>query len=105
MITKEAHSIFTARKKKVFVVDDHPIVRQGLTLLINQEADLFVSGEGEEMAWALYAVQTSNPDILIWDISLKGPDGLELLKNARFTSPRLPVLILSMHDDFIYAEC
>ena len=104
MITREAHSSFTARKKRVFVVDDHPIVRQGLTLLINQEADLFVCGEGEEMHSALSAIQAANPDILIVDISLNGPDGLELLKNARITSPRLPVLILSMHDESIYAE-
>jgi DNA-binding NarL/FixJ family response regulator len=104
MITREAQSSFSARKKRVFVVDDHPIVRQGLTLLINQEADLFVCGEGEEMNSALSAIQASNPDILIVDISLNGPDGLELLKNARITSPRLPVLILSMHDESIYAE-
>lgn len=106
MITniKEMHSSFTARKKKVFVVDDHPIVRQGLSLLINQEADLFVCGEAEEMHSALQAIAAANPDILIVDISLNGPDGLELLKNARITSPRLPVLILSMHDESIYAE-
>ena len=104
MITREAQSSFSARKKRVFVVDDHPIVRQGLTLLINQEADLFVCGEGEEMHSALSAIQAANPDILIVDISLNGPDGLELLKNARITSPRLPVLILSMHDESIYAE-
>src|SRR5271157_5248735 len=105
MITKEVHHAnFILRKKKVFVVDDHPIVRQGLTLLINQESDLFVCGEAEEMNSALSAIQAATPDILIVDISLNGPDGLELLKNARITSPRLPVLILSMHDESIYAE-
>jgi DNA-binding NarL/FixJ family response regulator len=106
MITniKETHGSFTARKKKVFVVDDHPIVRQGLSLLINQEADLAVCGEAEEMHSALQAIAAANPDILIVDISLNGPDGLELLKNARIASPRLPVLILSMHDETIYAE-
>src|SRR5271154_5358682 len=104
MITREVHSSFTARRKKVFVVDDHPIVRQGLSLLINQEADLFVCGEAEEMHAALSAIQAASPDILIVDISLNGPDGLELLKNARISSPRLPVLILSMHDESIYAE-
>jgi DNA-binding NarL/FixJ family response regulator len=88
----------------VFVVDDHPIVRQGLALLINQEADLAVCGEAEEMQTALPAIQSMRPDILIVDISLNGPDGLELLKNVRITSPRLPVLILSMHDEAIYAE-
>jgi len=104
MIVKQAKDSFTAGKKTVFVVDDHPIVRQGLTLLINRESDLAVCGEGEEMHSALRAIQAARPDILIVDISLNGPDGLELLKNIRITSPRLPVLILSMHDESIYAE-
>lgn len=104
MIAKQVNNNFTAKKKTVFVVDDHPIVRQGLTLLINREADLVVCGEAEEMQLALSAIQTTRPDILIVDISLNGPDGLELLKNIRITSPRLPVLILSMHDESIYAE-
>jgi DNA-binding NarL/FixJ family response regulator len=104
MITKQASNNFATRKKTVFVVDDHPIVRQGLALLINQEADLAVCGEAEEMHSALAAMQSARPDILIVDISLNGPDGLELLKNIRIISPRLPVLILSMHDESIYAE-
>ncbi len=104
MIAKQVNNNFTAKKKTVFVVDDHPIVRQGLTLLINREADLVVCGEAEEMQLALSAIQATRPDILIVDISLNGPDGLELLKNIRITSPRLPVLILSMHDESIYAE-
>jgi len=104
MIPKPIHNNFIAKKKTVFVVDDHPIVRQGLALLINREADLVVCGEAEEMQSALSAIQTVRPDILIVDISLNGPDGLELLKNIRLTSPRLPVLILSMHDESIYAE-
>jgi DNA-binding NarL/FixJ family response regulator len=95
---------FTAGKKKVLVVDDHPIVRQGLTLLINQEADLTVCGVAEEMHSGLRAIQTDRPDIVILDISLTGPDGLETLKNIRINSPHLPVLILSMHDESIYAE-
>jgi DNA-binding NarL/FixJ family response regulator len=93
-----------AGKKNVFVVDDHPIVRQGLTLLINRETDLTVCGDAEEMHAALQAIPLVRPDILIVDISLNGPDGLELLKNIRLTSPHLPVLILSMHDESIYAE-
>jgi DNA-binding NarL/FixJ family response regulator len=104
MMSKRDGSSVAAKKKTVFVVDDHPIVRQGLTLLINQEADLAVCGEAEEMHSALPAIQSARPDILIVDISLNGPDGLELLKNVRITSPRLPVLILSMHDESIYAE-
>jgi DNA-binding NarL/FixJ family response regulator len=104
MIAKPAGNNFATRRKTVFVVDDHPIVRQGLALLINQEADLAVCGEAEEMHSALAAIQSARPDILIVDISLNGPDGLELLKNIRIMSPRLPVLILSMHDESIYAE-
>jgi DNA-binding NarL/FixJ family response regulator len=102
MITKQAS--LSARKRTVFVVDDHPIVRQGLTLLINREPDLAVCGEAEEMHAALSAISVARPDIMIVDISLNGPDGLELLKNIRITLPRLPVLILSMHDESIYAE-
>ena len=104
MINRQANDNFAPRKKTVFVVDDHPIVRQGLALLINQETDLTVCGEAEEMYSALSAIQAVRPDILIVDISLNGPDGLELLKNIRLGAPRLPVLILSMHDESIYAE-
>lgn len=104
MIPKQVNNNFAAKKKTVFVVDDHPIVRQGLALLINRESDLVVCGEAEEMQFALAAIPNIRPDILIVDISLNGPDGLELLKNIRITSPRLPVLILSMHDESIYAE-
>src|SRR5256885_5486739 len=93
-----------ARKKKVFVVDDHPIVRQGLALMINQERDLEVCGEAEEMHSALQRMLITKPDIIVVDISLNGPDGLELLKNVRMNHPSLPVLILSMHDESLYAE-
>src|SRR5271155_1955487 len=91
-----------ARKKTVFVVDDHPLLRQGLALLINQEPDLIVSGEAEDAHNALKAIAAANPDILIVDISLKGPDGLDLLKTLRASYPDLPVLVLSMHDESIY---
>src|SRR5580698_6690382 len=104
MIMRPVSGNFITSKKAVFVVDDHPIVRRGLALLINQEPDLAVCGEAEEMNAALSAIQLIKPDILIVDISLNGPDGLELLKNIRITSPRLPVLVLSMHDESIYAE-
>ncbi len=91
-------------KAKVFVVDDHPIVRQGLAQLINRESDLAVCGEAEEAASALQAIAGDKPDLLVIDISLNGPDGLELLKNLRLRYPTLPVLMLSMHDESIYAE-
>lgn len=91
-------------KTKVLVVDDHPIVRQGLALLINREPDLVVCGEAEEMHTAMQEILTTHPDIALVDISLNGPDGLELLKSIRMRHPHLPVLILSMHDESIYAE-
>jgi len=91
-------------KKAVLVVDDHPLLRQGLALLINQQQDLRVCGEAEEAQAALQAIAELRPDIIILDISLSGPDGLELLKNIRALDPDLPVLVLSMHDEAIYAE-
>jgi DNA-binding NarL/FixJ family response regulator len=92
------------KKSKVFVVDDHPIVRQGLTLLINREQDLTVCGEAEDAQSAMHSVTSVRPDIMVIDISLNGPDGLDLLKDIRMRHPDLPVLILSMHDESIYAE-
>jgi DNA-binding NarL/FixJ family response regulator len=91
-------------KKRILVVDDHPIVRQGLALLINREPDLAVCGEAEEAMGAMQVLASARPDVLIVDISLTGPDGLDLLKNIRITHPTLPVLILSMHEESIYAE-
>jgi DNA-binding NarL/FixJ family response regulator len=93
-----------AKKSRVFVVDDHPIVRQGLALLINRELDLMVCGEAEDAHTAVQAVATARPDILVVDISLNGPDGLDLLKDIRTRHPELPVLVLSMHDESVYAE-
>jgi DNA-binding NarL/FixJ family response regulator len=93
----------TARKT-VLVVDDHPLMRQGLALLINQQQDMQVCGEAEEAQAAMHAIAQLRPDIMILDISLSGPDGLELLKIIRASDPDLPVLILSMHDEAIYAE-
>lgn len=93
-----------APKCKVFLVDDHPIVRQGLTLFINREPDLMVSGEADSATAALQAIRAALPDFVVLDISLGGPDGLELLKTLRAKYPNLPVLVLSMHDESIYAE-
>jgi DNA-binding NarL/FixJ family response regulator len=92
------------KKKTVFIVDDHPLLRQGLALLVNRERDLAVCGEAEEAQTAMKEIPLKKPDILIADISLNGPDGLDLLKSLRMLYPNLPVLILSMHDESIYAE-
>ena len=85
-------------------MDDHPIVRQGLGLLINREPDLVVCGEAEDAPSALQRMVSAQPDLMVIDISLDGPDGLELLKTIRLKEPILPVLILSMHEESTYAE-
>ncbi|MGB9241718.1 MAG: response regulator transcription factor [Candidatus Acidiferrales bacterium] len=94
----------SAPKCKVFLVDDHPIVRQGLALFIEREPDLMVCGEAEDATSALQAIRDAAPDFVILDISLNGPDGLELLKTLRVRYPSLPALVLSMHDESVYAE-
>ena len=91
-------------KARVFLVDDHPIVRQGLVLLINSQPDLEVVGEAEDASGVFEAVMTTSPDILVADISLNGPDGLDIVKALRARSSTLPVLVLSMHDELIYAS-
>jgi DNA-binding NarL/FixJ family response regulator len=94
----------TGKRHRVFVVDDHPIVRQGLALMIDQEPDLVVCGAAEEAESALAAITASRPDVVVLDISLPGPDGIDLLKTIRSTDPTLPILVLSMHDETTYAE-
>jgi DNA-binding NarL/FixJ family response regulator len=91
-------------KRTVFIVDDHPIVRQGLALLINREPDLAVCGDAEEAGSALRLIEELKPDLVVVDLSLNGPDGLDLLKTIRARDPNLPVLILSMMDELLYAE-
>ena len=91
-------------KHRVLIVDDHPIVRQGLRSLIDQEQDLHVCGEAGSAGEALKSLSAVKPDLLLVDISLKGPDGLELTKSIRALEPDLPILIVSMHDETLYAE-
>ena len=101
------HPIGVTPKKKgrrVLVVDDHPIVRQGLRRLIDQEDDLMVCGEVETVKEARTAIRELHPDVVIVDISLKQGDGIDLVTDARAQHPRLPILVLSMHDETIYAE-
>ncbi|MGI6458844.1 MAG: response regulator transcription factor [Candidatus Hydrogenedentales bacterium] len=91
-------------KATVLIVDDHPIVRQGLKMLINQSGDLEVRGEAENMADALTAIETVQPDIVIVDISLQGPNGIQLIEAMRQRFPAIPALVLSMHDEWLFAE-
>jgi DNA-binding NarL/FixJ family response regulator len=91
-------------KQKVFIVDDHPIVRERLGELIGQESDLVVCGEAEDGDAALERVAQLHPDVAIVDISLKRTYGIELIKELKLHFPSLPVLVLSMHDEAMYAE-
>ena len=91
-------------KTTILIVDDHPIVRQGLSELINHESDLVVCGQAEDSHEAIKAVRELNPDMAIIDISLKETSGLELIKDIHAQYPNLPVLALSMHDENLYAE-
>ena len=94
----------SSKKKRVFLVDDHPIVRQGLAQLIGSEPDLAVVGQGEDAYASLKAMRAARPDLALVDISLKDADGLELLKELKAQGAEFPVLILSMHDESLYAE-
>lgn len=91
-------------KSRILLVDDHPIVRDGLGQLIRREADMTVCGEAASAEEAVGAVTRLKPDLAIVDITLGGVNGIELIKNLKAIRPSLPVLVLSMHDESHYAE-
>jgi DNA-binding NarL/FixJ family response regulator len=91
-------------KKRILIVDDHPMMRQGLAQLVGAEPDLIVCGEVDSAESALDAVGKSKPDLVLADISLPGKNGLELIKDFQAVQPGLPVLVISMHDESLYAE-
>jgi len=90
-------------KKRIVLVDDHPLVLEWLTNLIHQQPDLTVCSETETAPSALSAVQATRPDLVIVDINLKNSSGVELIKNLKESHPEVPVLVLSMHDESLYA--
>lgn len=94
----------TARQYRVLVVDDHPIVRRGFAQLINQEPDITVCAEAEDISEAIAALEACRPDLVIVDIVLKNANGLELLKRLPSLAPETRALVVSMHDEQIYAE-
>jgi DNA-binding NarL/FixJ family response regulator len=91
-------------KRKVFIVDDHPMMRRGYASLINTEPDLEVCGEAGSSIEAVAAIEETVPDLAIVDISLEGANGVELTKQLMNKRPELPVLVISMHDEALYAE-
>src|SRR6266496_1170207 len=93
-----------AAKHRIFLIDDHPLVLEGLTNLINGEDDLMVCGEAEDSAGAMAGIARTCPEIALIDISLKNESGLELVKNLENQFPLVALIVLSMHDEALYAE-
>ncbi len=91
-------------KKRIVIVDDHPIVRQGFVLLINQESDLEVVGEAEGAAEVFGIIAENRPDLVLVDLSLKDGDGLEIIKDLSRLYPKMLMLAVSLHDENVYAE-
>jgi len=104
MALKKKQDKTNENKTQVLLVDDHPVVRDGLTTIINQERDLNVCGEADDAHEALKAVTELKPDVVIVDIFLKSSDGIELTKSIKARHPRLSVIVLSVHDESLYAE-
>lgn len=94
----------TDGKIRVVIVDDHPLVRERLAHLIRQEPDMIVCGEADNVARGRQIVESERPDIAVVDITLKGASGLELIKDLKVMGVDVPVLVLSMHDEALYAE-
>jgi DNA-binding NarL/FixJ family response regulator len=92
------------KKKQIYLVDDHPVVRESLTNLLNQEADICVCGEAEDAARALKDIPVKNPDLAINDISLNASSGFDLIKSLKTLMPQLGIVVFSMHDEKLYAE-
>src|SRR2546421_11037930 len=91
-------------KNRIFIVDDHAMFREGLCQLIDREADLAVCGDAADATEALRGIAQSKPDLVIVDISLAGGSGLDLIKTLKAQYEDLPVLVVSMHDEALYAE-
>jgi DNA-binding NarL/FixJ family response regulator len=94
----------SSQKKTVFLVDDHPLVREWLTNLINQQPDLTVCGEADSAPQATQAIAALHPAVAIVDIALKDSSGIELIKGLKQTCPAVAILVLSMHEESHYAE-
>ena len=103
MPISKSQSIASARKR-ILIVDDHPIVRQGLDQQLNHEPDLIVCAQAGNASQALAAVEEHKPDLALIDINLPGRSGLELIRDIRAVAPKLPMLVLSMHDESVFAE-
>lgn len=97
-------NIKSPEKKQIFIVDDHAMFRDGLRQLIDREADLTVCGDAAEATEALEGISKTEPDLVIVDISLSGKSGIDLIKAIKEKHEDLPILVVSMHEESLYAE-
>ena len=104
MTLKKNQDQHNNNKTQILIVDDHPVVRDGLTTIINHEPDMNVCGEADSACQALKAVTELKPDVIVVDISLKNSDGIDLTKSVTAVHPKLSVIVLSVHDESVYAE-
>ncbi|MCF7914363.1 MAG: response regulator transcription factor [Spirochaetaceae bacterium] len=91
-------------EKRIVIIDDHPIVRKGFAQLINREADLTVVGEAEDHLSAQTVISETQPDLALVDLTLKESDGLELIKTINAQYPKVKTMVISLHDERVYAE-
>lgn len=101
--SKQPDSLEVCRHR-ILIVDDHPIFRKGIAMLLEHEDDIIICGETETASEALGLVERHEFDLVIADISLRDINGIELVKSLKVLKPHLPVLVLSMHDESLYAE-
>lgn len=98
------HIPVTQPRHRILVVDDHPMTRYGVIQLINEQSDLLACGEAGDADQALSSIKTTRPDLVLADITLPNKSGLDFIKELRELHPGLPVLVMSMHDESLYAE-
>jgi len=91
-------------KRRVMLVEDHPMTREGLVAIINRQPDLEVGGQASSPAEAMTELSKSKPDVMVTDLAMAGRSGIEFLKDVHALVPELPLLVLSMHDELLYAE-
>src|SRR5476649_2439091 len=91
------------KRHRVLIIDDHPLLRRGMAALLSEQADLNVCGEAKDAKGALQAMRDLVPDVALVDINLPGANGLELIKLMLAEQPKLRILVVSMHDESLYA--
>jgi DNA-binding NarL/FixJ family response regulator len=104
MPQREPSVVASPPRTRVLLVDDHPLLRQGMAAIINEEPDLVVCGEADGVRSAIAVANESRPDVALIDLSIRDGDGLELLRELRNRFPDLRMLVLSMYDETVYAE-